>query len=172
MAWMSSTLHEFQTTAGRQQPCNAVSPGWQKCNNPPTGSTLFEAMAPGQQPQLQRGHVLLHGTASIVDAHVDGLAASAARWDSLVQNAPNMLPHKVLASDLLGKAEVALVEMLRLLMIQRQFAPSEHISHAVERYRYEEMPPHRRTALLACLTDLCAAAVITLEELFQFETLA
>lgn len=86
--------------------------------------------------------------------------------------APNMLPHKVLASDLLGKAEVALVEVLRPLMIERQFAPSEHISQAVERFRYEEMPPLRRTALLACLTDLCAAAAISLDELYQFETLA
>lgn len=173
-AWNNtSTLHEFQTTNGRQQPCSAVSPGWLKCSNPPAGSTLFEAMAPGQQPQLQRDHVLLHGSVAIADAEVDGLAVAAARWHSLVENAPNMLPHKVLASDLLGKAEVALVQMLRPIMIQRGFPPSPHISQAVERFRYDQnMSAANRTALEACLTDLCNAAAITLDELFQFETLA
>lgn len=116
----------------------------------PDGSTLFEAMGSGQQPQLQRDHVLLHGTASIADCDVDGLVASAACSDNLIQNPPNMLPHKVMAADLLCKAEVALVEMLEPLMIEKGFASSEHISQVVKLLRYQEMPdraaPHWRCA--------------------------
>ncbi len=172
MAWQASTLHEFMTTAGRQQPCSAVSPGWAKCGNPPEGSRLFEALAASQQPQMHLDHVLLHGAAGIADADVSSLAAAASRWENLVQNAPNMLPHKVLASDLLGKAEVALVETLRPLMIQQQFAPCDHISRVIELYRYEQMLPQRRAALLECLNGLCTTVDITLDQLFQFETLA
>ena len=172
MAWSGSTLHEFQTTAGRQQPCSAVSPGWQKCSNPPAGSKLFEAMAPRQQPQLQHDHVLLHGAASIADSDVGGMAASAALWNSLTQNHPNMLPHKVLAADLLCKAEAMLVDMLEPLMIRQGFSPSEHISQAVKLYRYERMQADRRDELGACLSELCATVGITLDELYQFETLA
>lgn len=121
---------------------------------------------------LLRLDVLLHGTAGIADCDVGGLVASAARWDNLIQNAPNMLPHKVLAADLLCKAEVALVEMLEPLMIEQGFAPSEHISQAVKLFRYQEMPDPRRAALEVCLTNLCASTGITLNELYQFETLA
>jgi hypothetical protein len=115
---------------------------------------------------------VLHDDAPVADSDVSNLAASAARWDKLVENHPDMLPHKVMATDLLCKAELALVDSLRPLMIQRRFAPIEHISHAVELYRYQEMPEHRCAALEECLTALCTAYNITLEQLFEFETLA
>lgn len=168
---MGRTLHEFQTTAGRQQPCNACSAaGVAHVQQPTSITTLFEAMAPDRSPNCSSA-TTAHGMAA--GDVGGGLAASAALWDSLVRTAApgGMQPHKLLATDLLGRAELPLVEALRPLMIQHQFAPSEHVSQAVERFRYEEMPAPRRAALGACLTDLCAAVGITLDELFEFETL-
>lgn len=141
-------------------------------------------MASGQQPLLQ------HAAANIADRR----AARAARWDSILrtplttnrtfpaastellsklfQREPDAVqPHKVLACDLLGRGEVGLLLLLEPLMIKRRFAPCDHIVHAVRRFRYEQMPQHRHTALGACLTELCEMVGITLDQLFQFETL-
>ena len=69
-----------------------------------------------------------------------------------------MQPCKVLALDLLGKGEVGLLLLLEPLMIKRRFVLCDHIVHAVRRFRYEQMPQHRHTALGACLTELQAGS--------------
>lgn len=154
--------------------CSYYQSHAQMCTERVDGTKLYEALATGQHPKLLHDHVLLHEAAAIPDSAVSDLAASGALWDMLVENEPDMLRHKVLAADLLLKAELPLVDSLRTLMIDQGFEPCAHISQAVAKYRYQrrQMIEGDRIALRECLDTLCAAYDITLEQLYEFETLA
>lgn len=149
-----SQCYKYRHTSGQVHAVSPVSPAWQEIRNPADGMRVFEALADGQQPDINRDHVVMNSAAGVNDQEVPSISAKADMWDQLASEIPGMSPNQVFMADLLGKSDAYLARKLNSKLNARGVQSYRHLSEAFSRMASQFISVGERAAMAAAVEEL------------------
>lgn len=155
-------------SSAQSEAISEVHPLWQKIQQPPVNTRVFEELTGGSQPNISRNHLLLcSDEAAVPDANVPALKADAASWRALSSHVPGMQHEMVQLADLiLCTDEVMTVELNELLDREGASAVA-HVSQLFSRIRSRHTTPAEADALRAAGTKFFEQYGVALADVGQ-----
>ena len=137
------------------QPVSEGSPAWQRLQNPPPGTPVFEELS--GRPQINRHHVLTSAPPDApCDEAVPTLLTDARKWQAVVEDVPGMQPQMVLIADLLGQTDSTLALQLSRKLEDEGLEGVSHVSMIFSRLRSKFLSRAEAESLLRVGTNFFA----------------